>query len=75
MTNFGHWYVIVIAAQKWGSKVNQSDVEKTRLAEKRILGSNTGSFSAAFPLISDILDTFCAISQPIQLDYQRAQGF
>jgi len=68
-------YVIVIAAQKWDGKVNQSDVEKTRLAEKEILGSNTGSFSTVFPLISDILDPLCAISQPIQLDYQRAKGF
>lgn len=68
-------YVIVIAAQKWGSKVNQSDVEKTRLAKEEILGSIMGSFSAVFPLISGILDPFCAISQPLQLDYQHAKGF
>jgi len=75
MTNFGRWYVIVIAAQKWGSKAYQGDVEKTGLAEKEVLGSNTGSFSAVFPRISGILDPFCAISQPIQLDYQHAKGF
>lgn len=75
MANFGDWYGIVIAAQKWGSKAYQSGVEKTRLAKKEVLGSNTGSFSTIFPLISGILDPFCAISQPLQLDYQHAKGF
>jgi len=75
MADFGHWYVIVIAAQKWGSKAYQSDVEKTRLAKKKVLGSNMGSFSAVFSLISNILDPFCLVSQPIQLDYHRAKGF
>ena len=55
-------YVIVIAAQKWGSKAYQSGVEKTRLAKKEIRGANAGSFSAVFSLISNILDPFCLVS-------------
>ncbi len=55
-------YVIVTVAQKWGSKAYQSDVEKTRLAEKEVLGSRMGSFSTVFPFISGILGPLCAIS-------------